>query len=97
MLHSSLDDCTRSRKTFRFLPMLCLLTLFLTLSASAASADILRVILMFRDGTPTWVQQKLITQSRAKIVTWFPIVNAVVLDLPVGQLFLLSEGDMYVV
>ena len=86
MSHSSLDDCTRSRKTFRFLPMLCLLTLFLTLSASAASADILRVIVMFRDGTPTWVQQKLITQSRAKIVTWFPIVNAVVLDLPVGQL-----------
>jgi hypothetical protein len=86
MSHSSLDDCTRSRKTLRFLPMLCLLTLFLTLSASAASADILRVIVMFRDGTPTWVQQKLITQSHAKIVTWFPIVNAMVLDLPVGQL-----------
>ena len=86
MSHSSLDDCTRSRKTFRFLPMLCLLTLFLTLSASAASADILRVIVMFRDDTPTWVQQKLITQSRAKIVTWFPIVNAMVLELPAGQL-----------
>jgi subtilisin family serine protease len=86
MSHSSLDDCTRSRKTFRFLPMLCLLTLFLTLSASAVSADIIRVMVMFRDDTPTWVQQKLITRSRAKIVTWFPIVNAMVLELPAGQL-----------
>jgi Subtilase family len=86
MSHSLLDDYTRSRKTFRFLPMLCLLTLFLTLSTSAASADILRVIVMFRDDTPTWVQQKLITQSSAKIVTWFPIVNAMVLELPAGQL-----------
>jgi subtilisin family serine protease len=86
MSHSSLDDYTRTRKTFRFLPMLCLLTLLLTMSASAASADILRVIVMFRDGTPAWVQQKLITQSRAQVVTWFPVVNAVVLELPAGQL-----------
>ena len=86
MSHSSLDDYTRSRQTFRLLPMLCLLTLLLTLSASVVSADILRVIVMFRDGTPTWVQQKLITQSRARIVTWFPVVNAVVLDLPAGRL-----------
>src|SRR5262245_3367098 len=86
MSYSSLDDYTRSRKTFRFLPMLCLLTLFLTLSTSAASADTLRVIVMFKDDTPTWVQQKLIKQSSGKIVTWFPIVNAMVLELPAGQL-----------
>ena len=86
MSQSSSGDHKRLRKTFRFFPMLCLLTLFLTLSASAASADILRVIVMFRDGTPTSVQQKLITQSRAKVVTWFPVVNAVVLELPAGPL-----------
>ena len=73
----------RSRRVL-LLPWL--LALFLTLSASAASADTLRVLVMFRDGTPTWVQQKLITQSRARVVTWFPVVNAVVLELPTGPL-----------
>jgi subtilisin family serine protease len=87
MSQSSLADHPRPRKTFRFLPVLCLLTLFLTLGSSVASAaDILRVIVMFRDGTPTLVQQKLITQSHAKVVTWFPVVNAVVLELPAGSL-----------
>ena len=86
MSQSSSGDHIRPRKTFRFLPMLCLLALFLTLSASAASADTLRVIVMFRDGTPTRVQRTLITKSQAKVVTWFPVVNAVVLELPAGPL-----------
>ncbi len=73
----------------RFLRLLilpCLLALFLTLGAAGASADTARVIVMFRDGTPTWIQRQLITRSHATVVTWLPVVNAVVLELPAGPL-----------
>lgn len=75
----------RSRR-LRLMPRLLVCFFLLGIGASAAWADTVRVMVMFRDGTPTWVQQKLITQSRAKVVTWFSVVNTAVLELPAASL-----------
>jgi len=85
---SQQSSCNRQGpgRPSRLLLLPYLLAFFLLLGGSVAWADTLRVIVMFRDGTSTWTQQKLITQSGGRVVTWFPVVNAVVLELPTGPL-----------
>ncbi len=83
---SSQHQGHRSSWRLRLMPRRLVCFFLLGVSASAAWADTVRVMVMFRDGTPTWVQQKLITQSRAKVVTWFSVVNTAVLELPAASL-----------
>ena len=59
MSQSASDNHMRPSTIFRFLPMLCLLTLFLTLGSSGAWAANSRYIVVFREGTPLTVQESI--------------------------------------
>jgi hypothetical protein len=81
----SLDDHTRPRKTFRFFPILGLLALFLTLGSTEAWAANSRYIVIFREGTVPAIQDRVITMSGSTIVQRLPLVDAMVIELPLGK------------
>ena len=84
MSQSSSDCHTRPHKTSRFFPMLGLLALFLMLSSSGAWASNSRYIVVFREGTLPVVQNRIIALSGSTIVQRLPLVDAIVIELPLG-------------
>jgi subtilisin family serine protease len=65
--------------------MLCLLTLFLTLGSSGARAADSRYIVVFREGTPLTVQERIVALSGSTIVQRLSLVNAIAIELPLGR------------
>ena len=64
---------------------LSLFTLFLTLGAATSWAGNVRHIISFQDGTPAEVQEEIIAASGSTILQRLPLVDAVVIQLPVAQ------------
>jgi subtilisin family serine protease len=85
MSQSVLDNHMRPSTIFRFFPMLCLLTLFLTLGSSGAWAANSRYIVLFREGTPLSMQESIVALSGSTTMQRLPLVDAITIELPLGN------------